>query len=74
MIKTILKVEGMMCGNCEKHVNEAIKKAFAVKSVSSSHISGETVIASENEIPDAELRAVIEDAGYELKGSSVSEI
>ena len=24
MYKTIMDVEGMMCGNCEKHMNEMI--------------------------------------------------
>ena len=28
MIETIVKVEGMMCGMCESHVNEAVRKAF----------------------------------------------
>ena len=25
MYKTIMDVEGMMCGNCEKHMNEMIQ-------------------------------------------------
>ena len=28
MIETIVKVDGMMCGMCESHVNEAVRKAF----------------------------------------------
>ena len=44
MIKTTLKIDGMMCGMCESHVNDAIRKAFpAVKKVTSSHGKGETV-------------------------------
>ena len=36
MIETIVKVDGMMCGMCESHVNEAVRKAFPeVKRVSS---------------------------------------
>ena len=31
MKKIILEVDGMMCGMCESHVNEAVRKAFAVK-------------------------------------------
>ena len=37
MIKTTVKVDGMMCGMCESHVNEAIRNAFKVKKVNSSH-------------------------------------
>lgn len=27
MIKTTVQVEGMMCGMCESHVNDAVRKA-----------------------------------------------
>ena len=37
MIKTTVKVDGMMCGMCESHVNDAVRKAFQVKKVTSSH-------------------------------------
>ena len=29
MTKTVLKIDGMMCGMCEAHVNDAIRNAFA---------------------------------------------
>ena len=31
MVKTTLKIDGMMCGMCESHVNDAIRNAFPVK-------------------------------------------
>ena len=31
MNKYIVKVNGMKCGMCEAHVNDAIRKAFDVK-------------------------------------------
>ena len=31
MTKTTLKIDGMMCGMCESHMNDAIRKAFNVK-------------------------------------------
>ena len=36
MVKITLDIEGMACGMCEAHVNDAIRKAFSVKKVSSS--------------------------------------
>ena len=33
MVKTIIKIDGMSCQNCERHVNEAVEKNFTVKSV-----------------------------------------
>ena len=40
MVKITLEVEGMACGMCEAHVNDAIRKAFPVKKVTSSHTKG----------------------------------
>ena len=47
MFETIVTVDGMMCGMCESHVNDAIRKAFPVKKVTSSHKKGETVILTD---------------------------
>ena len=62
MVQMTLKVDGMACGMCEAHINDAIRSHFAVKKVSSSHTKGETVIQGEER-----LRAVIAETGYELK-------
>lgn len=66
MTKTNLKINGLMCGHCEAHVNEAIKKAFKVKSVTSSHESGTAEIISAAPLDEAELKSVVKDAGYTL--------
>ena len=66
MIKTTVEVDGMMCGMCESHVNEAIRKAFNVKKVNSSHTKGRTVIESEEALDEATLRKTIGDTGYEV--------
>ena len=70
MIKTTLKIDGMMCGMCESHVNDAIRKAFpAVKKVTSSHGKGETVVISENPLDEAQVKAAIAATGYDFKGA-----
>ena len=33
MIKTTLTIDGMMCGMCESHMNDVIRKNFTVKKV-----------------------------------------
>ena len=33
MWKYTIQVNGMMCGMCESHVNDAVRKAFPVKKV-----------------------------------------
>lgn len=48
------------------HINEAVRNAFPVRKVTSSHTKKETVILAEGEIPEPELRKVIAGAGYEV--------
>lgn len=55
MLKIILKIDGMMCGMCESHINDVIRKNFAVKKVSSFHSKGKTEIITENPIPEEDL-------------------
>ncbi len=66
MIKTVLKIDGMMCGMCEAHMNDAVRNAFKVKKVNSSHSKGETEIISENALDEAMLRETVEKTGYKL--------
>lgn len=66
MYQITLNIDGMMCAMCESHVNDAVRNAFPVKKVTSSHSRGETVILSETAIPEAELRPVFTKLGYAL--------
>lgn len=68
MIKTIIKVEGMMCGMCESHVNDAIRNTFKVKKVNSSHSKGETEVISEEALDNTLLTEAIEKNGYKVLG------
>lgn len=64
MMQTTVKVSGMACSMCEAHINDAVRRAFPVKKVTSSHSKGETVILSEQAPDEAALRAVIDATGY----------
>ena len=66
MIETIVKVDGMMCGMCEGHINDAIRSHFQVRKVSSSHSKGQTVIRSQEALNQAQLRQVIDATGYKV--------
>ena len=68
MQKITLDIEGMACGMCEAHINDAVRKSFAVKKVTSSHVKKQTVILTEEELDEAALAGVIADAGYEMTG------
>lgn len=64
MYNTTVKIDGMMCGMCESHVNDAIRVKMSVKNVTSSHKNGETVIISENELSAEMITAALDGSGY----------
>ena len=64
MIQTTIKVSGMACSMCEAHINDAIRGAFPVEKVTSSHSKGETVILSKEPLDENALRAAIDATGY----------
>ncbi len=64
MVKTIIKIEGMACGMCESHMNDAIRNKFKVKKVSSSHTDKESVVISEEILNEDEVKKAVEDTGY----------
>ena len=65
MIRTTMKVEGMMCGKCEAHICDVIRRTVpSAKKVKASRMHGEASFLSQEE-PDAEaLKAAINATGY----------
>ena len=59
-----LKIDGMMCGMCESHINDVVRRSFPIKKVTSSHAKGETVILTENSIDETQLKTAIGETGY----------
>ena len=59
-----LKINGMMCGMCEAHVNDVIRKNFNIKKVTSSHSKNQTIIISDNELDEEQLKSKIGETGY----------
>ncbi len=68
MTTITVNVTGMMCGHCEAHVNKAVKEAFGVEDVVSSHEKGTTVIHAPEKLDEDKIREVIKEAGYEVTG------
>ena len=65
MIKTTLKIDGMMCSRCEAHINDVIRKAVpGAKKVSSSHLKGEASFLSETAVGESLLKDAIAETGY----------
>ena len=73
MIRITVKVDGMMCGMCEAHINDAVRRALPVKQVASHRKRKETVILTEQDIPDGRLESVITESGYTFLGATREE-
>ena len=66
MIKTTLKIEGMMCGMCEAHISDAIRKAVpSARKVSASRSKKEASFLTEDPVNEDILKKAIEDTGYD---------
>lgn len=66
VMKTELKIEGMMCKHCQKHVNDALSKMDGVTSVDVNLEAKTATVEAGREISREEFKVVIEEAGYEL--------
>lgn len=65
MNKITVKIEGMVCGMCEAHLCDALRKAFpAAKKVAASRRKGEATFLSENAVDGEALKRAINDTGY----------
>ncbi|WP_294149376.1 heavy metal translocating P-type ATPase [uncultured Selenomonas sp.] len=63
-----LKIEGMMCAHCQKHVHDALAKMDGVTDVTVDLEGGSADVKATRDIPQDEFQKVIADAGYELVG------
>ena len=66
MVKTTIKINGIMCNNCVAHINETIKNEFDINKVTTSKDSGTSEVISDNELSKEKLREVINREGYEV--------
>lgn len=61
-----LKIEGMMCAHCQKHVNDALARMEGVTAVTVDLEGKKADVTMDREIPMEEFKKVIAEAGYEL--------
>ena len=65
MKKEIL-IEGMSCGHCVKHVENALKEIEGIEEVSVNLEAKKATIESNSNIEDDKIKEVIDDAGYDV--------
>lgn len=61
-----LKIEGMMCQHCQKHVHDALAAMDGVTAVTVDLEGKKADVTTSKDIPTEDFAKVIADAGYEL--------
>lgn len=67
-MKRTLKISGMSCGHCVKHVSNALSDIEGVTNVAVSLENNTATVETNNEIADSVFADALEEAGYSLNG------
>ena len=68
MTTTMITVQGMTCGNCVKHVTEALQELAGVTAVDVQLDGGKVTIESSADLDPAVVSAAVTEAGYAVVG------
>ncbi|SDY86729.1 copper ion binding protein [Amycolatopsis xylanica] len=66
MTETTFAVEGMTCQHCVKSVTEEVSALDGVTAVQVDLASGALTITSTGDLDPADVRAAVDEAGYQL--------
>ncbi|MBQ9429892.1 MAG: heavy-metal-associated domain-containing protein [Clostridia bacterium] len=67
MEQITLKIDGMMCGMCEAHICDLVRRAFPnAKKVKASRKRGEATFLTDTAVDGDRLAAAFADTGYRL--------
>ncbi|MEJ8644239.1 heavy-metal-associated domain-containing protein [Streptomyces sp. MS1.HAVA.3] len=65
---TVYRVTGMTCGHCEGAVSNEISALPGVATVKAVAATGEVTVVSAAPLADEDVRAAVDEAGYEFAG------
>lgn len=69
MIKTTMKIDGMMCAMCEAHICDAIRKAVpTARKVVASRSKKEASFLTDKAVDPDRLKAAVDATGYSCLG------
>ncbi|MFF0218902.1 heavy-metal-associated domain-containing protein [Streptomyces vinaceus] len=67
---TVYRVTGMTCGHCEGAVTTELSALPGVSSVKAVAATGEVTVVSAAPLAEADVRAAVDEAGYEFAGQA----
>lgn len=65
-MKKQINIEGMSCGHCVKHVEEALREVNGVAEVTVDLKGKNAIVTLGRDVADAELKNAVEEAGYDV--------
>jgi copper ion binding protein len=65
-MKSTLKINGMSCEHCVKHVTQALEGVQGVKSAKVSLKNNEALVKHDDEADIEAMKAAVVEAGYEV--------
>jgi copper ion binding protein len=65
-MKTMLKIEGMSCEHCVRHVKEALEGIGGVKSATVSLRENSADVDHDEKVSPAMMGQAVEEAGYQV--------
>ncbi|MER6673031.1 heavy-metal-associated domain-containing protein [Streptomyces sp. NPDC000983] len=68
-VSAVYKVSGMSCGHCEGAVSGEISELPGVSSVQAVASTGEVTVVSMTALREEDVRAAVDEAGFELVGA-----
>jgi copper ion binding protein len=66
LMKSILKIEGMSCDHCVKHVTGALKNIPGVTNVTVSIKNNNAEVEHSGQVTAEAMKAAVVEAGYEV--------
>jgi len=69
-VTTVYTVAGMTCGHCVAAVTGEVSMLAGVSDVAVDLDTGRVTVTSGQPLDDAEVRAAVDEAGYELTGTA----
>ncbi len=74
MNRITVRIDGMMCGMCEAHIADTIRRAFPfAKKVSASRKNGQATFLTDSAVDEDLLKKAITDTGYTFVSVSSEE-
>lgn len=65
-MKKKISISGMSCEHCVKHVTKALQELSGVSKVEVNLAGKHAIVESNADITDEDIKAAIDDAGYEV--------